>query len=375
VLKAREPELHFPADLYLEGSDQHRGWFQLSLLPAMASVGVPPFKQVLTHGFIVGPDGKKISKSDKNYVTAVQEVNRHGADLLRLFVCQLDYEGDMAASPKLIQEFGDKYRKLRNTIRYLLSNLYDYDGQPVEVPAASLDAWMLSELDTLIVDVTEAYESFALHKVFRLLHEFCAVQISSIYGNAMKDRLYCEIPSSPLRRRSQFVMHQMLLAITKLLAPMLVFTADETWEHIPHKPGAERELASVHVATLPKPSARQVSDADRSLWKTLLDLREQALAQLDKLKKEHGVNKAGEAEVVYPGKLRSQLSGFGVDLEDVVGCGFHSFDDSADAVVLADRREKYQACARSWKRRPDVGSDAQYPDLSARDAAAMRAMQ
>ncbi len=373
VLKAREPELHYPADLYLEGSDQHRGWFQLSLLPSLAAFGTPPYKQLLTHGFIVGPDGKKISKSDKNYVTAVQEVNRHGADLLRLFVCQLDYEGDMAASPKLIQEFGDKYRKLRNTLRYLLSNLYDYDGNAVDVPNASLDGWMLAELDKLINEVTEAYDSYALHKAFRLLHEFCAVQISSIYGNAMKDRLYCEAPTSPIRRRAQFVMHQMVLAITKLLAPMLVYTADETWEHIPHKPADEKDLNSVHLAKLPMVSGRTTNDGDRALWKQLFESREQALLQLDKLKKEQGVNKAGEAEVVYPGKLQTQLAGFGVDLEDVIGCGYHRFDDSVSEISVQDTRNKYAACARSWKRRPDVGQDSQYPELSQRDADAMKA--
>jgi len=370
VLKAREPELSFPADLYLEGSDQHRGWFQLSMLPALASVGVPPFKTVLTHGFIVGPDGKKISKSDKNYVTAVQEVNRHGADLLRLFVCQLDYEGDMAASPKLIQEFGDKYRKLRNTLRYLLSNLYDFDGKPVDVPADSLDAWMLAQLDTLINDVTDAYDSYTLHKAFRLMHEFCAVQLSSIYGNAMKDRLYCESPNAPLRRRAQFVMHKIVLALTKLLSPMLVFTADETWEHIPHKTGADADLPSVHLAQLPQRSSQQVTAEQRARWDLLFKQREEALTQLDALKKEKGLNKASEAEVVYPQSLRSKLEGFGVDLEDIFGVGYHSFGD-VEKVTLVDRRETYAACARSWKRRPDVGSVAAYPDLSRRDAEAM----
>ncbi len=369
VLKAREPELHFPADLNLEGSDQHRGWFQLSLLPALASVGTPPFKQVLTHGFIVGPDGKKISKSDKNYVTAVQEVNRHGADLLRLFVCQLDFEGDMAASPKMIQDFGDKYRKLRNTLRYLLSNLYDYDGSTADVPADSLDGWMLAELDKLIAEVTASYDSFALHKAFRALHEFCAVQISSVYGNAMKDRLYCDVPNSPLRRRTQYVMHKLVLALAKLLAPMIVYTADETWEHIPHKPAGEAELPSVHLATLPLTGNRPTSDA----WATLFELRESALLQLDKLKKEKGLNKALDAEIVYPGKLKSKLALFGVDLEDVVGCGYHSFDDAVETITVIDRRETYPACARSWKRRPDVGSDPAHPDLSARDAAAVKA--
>ncbi|MGC4032899.1 MAG: class I tRNA ligase family protein [Tepidisphaeraceae bacterium] len=372
VLKSREPDLQFPADLYLEGSDQHRGWFQLSMLPCLASGNGVPFKQVLTHGFIVGPDGKKVSKSDKNYVTAMTEINRHGADLLRLFVCQLDYEGDMAASPKLIQEFGDKYRKIRNTLRYLLSNLYDYDGSSQEVTTQSLDGWALYQLDQLIEGVTAAYDSFALHKAFRLIHDFCAVQVSAVYGNAMKDRLYCDAPDSPLRRRTQYVMHKMVLAITKLISPMLVFTADETWGFIPHKPADEAELPSVHLSRLPLPSGRVPSPEQIADWGVLFKLREEALLKLDALKKEKGVNKSLDAEVVLPPSLKARFESYGVDLEDMVGCGYHSFGSAEDVTVI-DRRETYAACARSWKRRPDVGSNSAYPDLSARDAAAIAA--
>jgi isoleucyl-tRNA synthetase len=381
VLQCRD-YLKFPADLYLEGSDQHRGWFQLSLLPALGATGQPPFKQVLTHGFIVKPDGTKVSKSDKEYVKAVDEINRHGADLLRLWCCSVDYQNDIPASPDAIKQFGDKYRKIRNTLRYLLSNLYDFDPakDAQEVPLNSLDGWAWAELDTLIVGVREAYDSYQLHRAFRLLHDFCSVQISAIYGNAMKDRLYCDPPNSPLRRRAQTVMHRMVLALTKLLAPMIVFTADETWGFITHKPQAERDLPSVHLALLPEPSGVQVSDEQREEWKLLMDLRNDALMQLDALKKEAGMNKAVEAEAVYhvnDDKLRQQLQAYGVDLEDLVGAGFYSFaENGADApaarVKIIDRRNDYQACARSWKRRPDVGKDPQYPDLCLRDAQALR---
>lgn len=377
------PELKFPADMYLEGSDQHRGWFQLSLLPSLGVTGRPPFRQVLTHGFVVKPDGTKVAKSDREYVTATEEVNRHGADLLRLWCCSMDYQNDLPASPRIITEFGDKYRKIRNTIRYLLSNLYDYeppagvtaDGPPV--PMRSLDAWALAELDRLIGDVTAAYDNYQLHRAFRLLHDFCAVQISAIYGNAMKDRLYCEPASSPMRRRCQFVMHRMALALTKLLAPMIVFTADEAWEHIPHKPPEDADLPSVHLALLPRPSGMQVSDEQRREWQMLLELRDEALRQLDQLKKTVGLNKALDAEIVYEADeaTRRRLAEYGPDLEDIVGAGFHSLAPGGPqaTVRVVDRRNDYRACARSWKRRPDVGSDAQYPDLSARDAAAVRA--
>ena len=382
VLQKREGH-KFPCDLYLEGSDQHRGWFQLSLLPSLGYSGAPPYRQVLTHGFVVKPDGTKVSKSDKEYVTAVQEVNRHGADLLRLWCCSVDYQGDIPCSPKTIQEFADKYRKIRNTLRYLHSNLSDFNPRRdrQEIPARSLDAWALDQLDSLIRDTTEAYDQYQTHRAFRLLHDFCAVKVSAMYGNAMKDRLYCEAPDSPLRRRCQTVMYDMLVALTKLLAPMIVFTADESWEHLRVRPVGEEDLASVHLSSLPKPSNRPVADDVRDEWKMLMECRDAALLQLDALKKQGGMNKALDAEIVYhvdDDELRRRLQDYGVDLEDLVGAGCHSFAEApaeqkpAVKVSVIDLREKYAACARSWKRRPDVGSVAEYPDLSARDAAAVK---
>ena len=380
VLQAR-PYLKYPADMYLEGSDQHRGWFQLSLLPSLGVTGRPPYKQVLTHGFIVKPDGTKVSKSDKEYVTATQEIDRHGADLLRLWCCSVDYQNDVPTSPQVIKEFGDKYRKIRNTLRYLLSNLYDFKSADAqEVPQNSLDGWAMAELDQLIAEVTAAYESYNLHRAFRLLHDFCSVQISAVYGNAMKDRLYCEATDAPLRRRCQTVMHRMVVALTKLLAPMVVFTADETWEHIQHKPAGEENLASVHLALLPKPSDEVVSDEQRAEWRLLMDLRDRALGQLDVIKKQAGMNKALDAEVIYhvdDDQVRRKLQAYGVDLEDLVGAGCWSFAEKsaegpAVTVEVVDRREMYKACARSWKRRPDVGRDEEYPDLTLRDAIAVR---
>jgi len=383
VLQARST-LHFPADLYLEGSDQHRGWFQLSLLPSLGATGVPPFKQVLTHGFVVKPDGTKVSKSDKEYVKAVDEINRHGADLLRLWTSSVDYQGDIPTSPQAIKEFGDKYRKIRNSgLRNLLANLSDFDPKlhTQVVPQNSLDGWMLAEVDTLIRDVRDAYGKYELHKAFRLLHDFCSVQISAIYSNAIKDRLYCETPDSPIRRRCQTVMHRTIIVLTKLLAPILVFTTDEAWEHILHKPDGEQTCASVHLTLLPEPSGMVASDEQRREWELLMQLRDSATQQLDALKKNAGLNKASDAEVIYKvetDELRQKLQAYGVDLADLVGAGYHTIIDDPDpkgpavTVEVVDRREKYPACARSWKRRPDVGSDAEFPDLSARDAGAIR---
>jgi len=375
VLKQRD-YLQFPADLYLEGSDQHRGWFQLSLLPSLGATGKPPFKQVLTHGFVVKPDGTKVSKSDKEYVKAVDEINRHGADLLRLWCSSVDYQSDIPASPKALQEFGDKYRKIRNTLRYLLSNLYDFDPakDTQTVPANSLDGWMNREVDTLIEGVTAAYDAYQLHGAFNLLHYFCTVTVSAIYANAMKDRLYCEAVSSPMRRRCQTVMHRMADVLCRLVAPMLVFTSDEAWEHI--KGRRSDELESVHLAKLPIVSGMEYRNAS-VVWTTLMDMRSATLAQLDKLKKDVGLNKALDAEVIYRvnENLYKDLLPYGVDLEDIVGAGSHTLEIHAGGwqIEVKDRRPDYAACARSWKRRPDVGFNPEYPDLSKRDAEVMQA--
>ncbi|MFT3787476.1 MAG: class I tRNA ligase family protein [Tepidisphaeraceae bacterium] len=376
VVEARSDQLgHAPVDLYLEGSDQHRGWFQLSMLPSIAVTGRPPFKSVLTHGFVVKPDGTKVSKSDKEYVKALDEINRHGADLIRLYLCSIDYQGDIPASPQLIQEFGDKYRKVRNTIRYLLSNIDDFDAskQSLRIDAPCLDLWMLNELHTLYADVMAAYDAYKFHIAFRLIHDFCAVQISAVYGNAMKDRLYCEAANSPIRRRAQAVMYECAVTLIKLLAPMAVFTADESWEHLKQR---RENVDSVHLASLPAPQPFKLNAEVAETFTLLMKLRDAALLKLDQLKKESGLNKAGEAEIVYhvDAATRAKLEPFGVDLEDVVGCGFHSFKEAAGepTVEIIDRRNDYKACARSWKRRPDVGTDAEYPELSKRDADAMR---
>jgi isoleucyl-tRNA synthetase len=372
VLQAR-PSLQFPADLYLEGSDQHRGWFQLSLLPSLGATGQPPFKQVLTHGFVVKPDGTKVSKSDKEYVTATKEINTHGADVLRLWCCSVDYQNDIPASPKALQEFGDKYRKIRNTLRYLMSNLYDFDArtQSVAVPGDSLDGWAMNQLDLLITEVTAAYDTYQLHRVFRLLHDFCSVQISSIYGNAMKDRLYCEAADSPLRRKCQTVMYKIASALTRLLAPIVVFTADEAWNHLPCKPQEEADLGSVHMTLLPEVSGESPSDGLAADWPLLMQLRDSGLGQLDELKKQVGLNKASEAEAVYhlPADVLERFSKWNVDLEDVVGVGNAVLLESATASVkIADARQLHAACARCWKRRPGVDSTTQ---LCARCTAAI----
>ena len=223
---------------------------------------------------------------------------------------------------------------------------------------------MLHELDALIRGVTGAMDSYQIHHAYRLIRDFCTVQVSQVYGNAMKDRLYCEPPDSPLRRRSQFVQFKVADALIRLVSPMLVFTGDEAWEHLPGTDG------TVHATLLPEPTGAAASDA----WPLLMRLRDEALVQLDRMKREVGLTKATDAEVVHhlTAGDRGKLEPFGVDLADAVGAGWHSIKDADETrVEVVDRRDDWQTCARSRKRTPDVGSDPDHPDLCARDAAAV----
>jgi phosphoribosylglycinamide formyltransferase 1 len=229
-----------------------------------------------------------------------------------------------AHQPQSDQEFGDKYRKIRNTLRYLLSNLYDFKSPSMSRPTASTAGRWRNWISSSPMSPA-AYDAYQLHRAFRLLHDFCAVQISAVYGNAMKDRLYCEAANSPIRRRCQTVMQRMAVALCKLLAPMIVFTADEAWEHAPGKTAAEQ--ASVHLALLPQSSGAPVCED----WKLLMELRDSALAQLDKLKKEAGMNKALDAEVIY--HVADAMSDRKINIAVLVGGGGRSLQNLHEQIA------------------------------------------
>ena len=390
-----------PMDLYLEGSDQHRGWFQLSLLPALGAEGRAPFRTVLTHGFVVTEDGLKMSKSLGNVIDVIEQLKKRGADILRLWVASQNYQDDVRCSEALIAQAEDGYRKVRNTLRFCMGACFDFDpAKDAAAPAEhSIDNWMRMELELLIRDVRGAYDDYEFHRAARRLYEFCTVQASSVYLSAVKDRLYCDAPNSPRRRATQTVIHRMLMTLVKLLAPILPHTAEEAWEHIPHRP--KDEPASVHLALLPDLDPEVVRVAEGPpvdglppgdvlanpawVWERLMDIRGDVLVKLEALRNS-GVKNPLDAEVllqVRPGTpeallVRNHLG----DLEDMLGVGFARVEEAASlsegrtySAEVLDSRERYGRCARCWKRRPDVGSDKDYPDLSARDAAAVKAIQ
>ncbi|MCY2928329.1 MAG: isoleucine--tRNA ligase [Planctomycetota bacterium] len=395
---------NIPVDLYLEGSDQHRGWFQLSLLPALGAAGVAPFKAVLTHGFVVDKDGKKMSKSVGNTVDVLEQLNKRGADVLRLWVAFQNYQDDVRCSEELIAQTEDAYRKIRNTLRFAMGACGDFDPATDAADPAnhSVDLWMKMELHALVADVREAYDRYEFHRAARMLYEFCTVQASSVYFSAVKDRLYCESPNALRRRACQTVIHQVLTTLIKLLAPIIPHTAEEAWGHIPHREVGEP--ASVHLALLPEADQAllrlagdlrpvNVDDAaaapDRLeggpawTWRRLMELRQAALIKLEALRKD--VKNPLDAEAVFHVASDADaefIETYIREMEDLLGVGYARVErvDSLPEgvsidVSVGDTREKYQRCARSWKRRPDVGTHPEYPDLSVRDAIVMKELK
>jgi isoleucyl-tRNA synthetase len=392
-----------PVDLYLEGSDQHRGWFQLSLLPALGARGGAPFRTVLTHGFVVDEAGYKMSKSDGNTIDVIDQLDKRGADILRLWVASQDYQDDIRCGENLIAKTEDAYRKIRNTLRFCMGACSDFDParHSVEPTEHSVDRWMLMTIHQLIRDVREAYDTYEFHKAARRMYEFCTVEASSIYLSAVKDRLYCESPDAIRRRASQSVIHLMLCTLVKLLAPILPHTCEEAWGHIPARPADWPD--SVHLALLPEfdeqilalaedirpvqaDQGNWVLDELRAgpawLWDKLMGLRDAGLVKLEALRNA-GVKNPLDAEAVLKVRAgdeaaRQVIETYRPELEDLLGVGYARVESAEDlpdgaavAIEVLDSRGRYLRCARSWKRRPDVGSNQKYPDLSARDAAVM----
>jgi isoleucyl-tRNA synthetase len=298
-------ELPFrPADMYLEATDQHRGWFQSSLLTSIALNGRAPYKTCVTHGFVVDVDGKKISKSgtyDKP-MDAGHFVGRHGADLVRLWASSIDYTADVPFSEEMFTRLGDTYRRIRNTLRILLGNLYDFHSErrsnakevrrsQTAASGALIDRWILERLDQVIADCRSAYEAFEFHKVYHTLNQFCAVDLSSLYIDITKDRMYCDEPDSSRRRATQNAMHKIFDALCKLLAPLIAFTAEEAWRH-------SNAGASIHLQEFPEAPDRSRDGGTSAHVAELLKLRGVIGQAIEKARREKLIGNALEAAVV-----------------------------------------------------------------------------
>ena len=378
---AQNFELGYPAFLYLEGSDQHRGWFQSSILTAVGTTGRAPFETVLTHGFVVDEHGKKMSKSLGNVIPAVATTEKYGADVLRLYVASLDYADDVRMSERGIKEASEAYRKIRNTFRYFLGNLEDYRlFDPSAFDPSSLqeiDRWALGQLNAVIRDATASYEAFEFYRVYQRIYQFCAVDLSSFYLDVLKDRLYAELPDGPDRLAAQYVLARLHEVLCILLAPILAHTADELWDLVPDREG---KPASVHLADWPEPDPRW-DDAERDgRWDRYRELRELAFLKIEPMRRDKLLGSGQEAFVristdeagaatLDPDLLATVLIVSGVE---VVGDRPESVP-SGEEVVSASR-SPHPKCERCWNLRPTVGQDPDYPALCDRCARVMRAL-
>ncbi|MBE0537411.1 MAG: isoleucine--tRNA ligase [Phycisphaerae bacterium] len=357
-----------PVDLYLEGSDQHRGWFQLSLLPALGAIQKPPFKAVLTHGFTVDEKGMKQSKSLGNYVNAIEEIEKYGADVLRLWVASVNYQEDVRCSDELIGRLQDAYRKIRNTLRYLLSNLDDFDPSTSVAYAdmQPIDRWAVEQLQTLIARIHEAYEGFAFHRVFSLLYNFCTVEMSSIYMDVMKDRLYCDAKDSLSRRSCQTAMQSILDALVRMLAPILAHTAEEAWQAAKHK---SQDVDSVHVAIMPEVDPSIDVTANEGTWETLMQLRDEVLRALEGLRRSQEIasNQEAVVEIVTDNDdIMAAVTGFGVaSFAALCIVSEVTLSKGSEPRIVA-RKSPHAKCQRCWNYWPSVGADAEHQDLCAR---------
>ncbi|MBW6463283.1 MAG: isoleucine--tRNA ligase [Firmicutes bacterium] len=294
VLETR-PELRWPADLYLEGSDQYRGWFHSSLLTAVATKGEPPYKAVLSHGWVVDGEGKKMSKSLGNVIAPEKIIKQYGADILRLWVSSADFTSDIHLSQDILGQLIEVYRKIRNTIRFMLGSCSDFDPdtQSVEYDSMEeLDRWALYRLNLLVDKVTRAYEKYEYHQFFHALHNFCVVDMSNLYLDIIKDRLYCSLPDDRARRSAQTALMIIMERLVLLMAPILTFTADEIWQHLP---GRHRE--SVQLADWPEQIPAWNNAELGKRWKVLLEAREEVTWALEQARKDKIIGGSLEAAV------------------------------------------------------------------------------
>lgn len=293
AILGHDPAMPWPAEIYLEGSDQHRGWFHTSLLTALMLEGKPPYRQVLTHGFVLDGEGRAMSKSQGNVIAPEEVVRKAGAEILRLWVSMVDYRDDVRFSWNLLQRNADSYLKIRNTLRYLLGNLYDFTPEAALPPASlpELDRYVLILLDRVIARVTKAYREFAFHLVYHELLGFCTVELSAFYLDVLKDRLYCSAPKSPERLAAQTVLYRLADALVRLMAPVLSFTAEEVWAQLP-----ARETPSVHMSRFPSLSGLPF-DGLVERWDALRAIRDQVNKALEEARKRGEIGKSLEAAV------------------------------------------------------------------------------
>ena len=359
------------SEMYLEGSDQHRGWFQSSLLLSLAGNGAAPYKTVLTHGFMVDADREKISKSKQQGVyekpqTSEAYVKKWGADIVRLWVTSQDFRNDVIVSEERINKVSETYRVLRNSLRYQLSNLFDFDQTKHTVPDAKLtglDRWILDEFISMENDVLRAYDKYEFHVVYQRISQFVSVELSAIYHDAVKDRLYTDAADSHRRRSTQTALHRMLGALCKMLAPVLAFTADEAWEFVPGK-----TVESAHELTW-EPANFEFGEAERKVWKNLFEIRAVALPALEKARQAKHIGKALEAKLILSGteSALANAKAHSESLRELLNVSQLELSNGTnDNLSVSIAKAAGQKCERCWHWETDVGSISEHPTICVR---------
>lgn len=373
---AQRPDLGVPADLYLEGSDQHRGWFQTSLLTGVAMRQAAPFKTVLTHGYIVDAEGRKMSKSLGNVVVPVEVAKNLGADVLRLWVASADYKLDINYSEEILKRSVDAYRRIRNTVRFLLANIFDFNPETDLVAAENLlalDRWAITETATMQQEILDAYQSYSFQTIYQKIHNFCSVQMGSFYLDIIKDRQYTSYRSGIARRSAQTAMYHILEALVRWLAPILSFTAEEIWSTIPGK-RAESVFLSTWYTQFPifkTPAAIN--------WSWLIPVRDAVNKILENHRRTGALGSALEAEVTLyaDGELLDQLTKLKKELRfvlitsDAQAFPLSAREPAAEETELPGLWVKVtvsqnEKCVRCWQRRADVNQDPAYPGICGR---------
>jgi isoleucyl-tRNA synthetase len=369
---ATNPALRDPADMYLEATDQHRGWFQSSLMTSVALHNRAPYKTCVTHGFVVDVDGKKISKSSSynKPMDAGHFVNKHGADIVRLWVSSINYTDDVPFSEEMFTRLGDTYRRIRNTLRILLGNLSDFpvaalyehrnesdrrSQTAATVDFTLVDRWILDRLENVIAECRAAYQSYEFHKVYHTLNQFCAVDLSSLYIDITKDRMYCDAPNSPRRRATQTAMHRIFDTLCRLLAPIMVFTAEEAWSYL----GASK---SVHLQLFPEQDAEWRNSTAENQVAQLLNLRGVIGQAVERARQEKLIGNALEAAVVLRCEQEAISSIPNEQLEEFFILSELKIESGQEPSALISKTT-HAKCARCWRHRPTVGKSAAHPEL------------
>jgi isoleucyl-tRNA synthetase len=372
------PEIRTPADLYLEGSDQHRGWFHSSLLTSVAQKGHAPYKGVLTHGFTVDDKGRKMSKSLGNMIVPQKVVSSLGADVLRLWVAATDYSNEMSVSDEILKRMADSYRRMRNTARFLLGNLAGFDPARALLSAdrlVELDRWAIERTRELQAEVVAAYRDYEFHLIYQKVHNFCVVDLGGFYLDVIKDRLYTTGADSEPRRSAQTALYWIAEAMARWLAPILSFTAEEIWRHMP----GERPESVFHSTWVGLPQAGGATAVD---WPAVLDARSAVLRELERLRVAGLIGAPLDAAVdLYCAPpLMATLGRFGVELRFVLitsEARVHPADARPVEAVAAGNEGDHglwvvvqpataAKCVRCWHKREDVGSFAVHPELCGR---------